>query len=70
MGWFLVQTKGPRNVDIDPDQIAQIHDAFADAGIPQSSTIAAIKDIVLNHEWSRPGQVGDQELVFDDIVLH
>src|ERR1039457_1870311 len=28
MGWFLLQIKGPRNAAIDPDQLAQIHDAF------------------------------------------
>ena len=36
MGWLLVQTKGPRNADIEPDQLAQIHAAFAAAGIPRN----------------------------------
>jgi hypothetical protein len=70
MGWFLNQAKGPKNVDIDPDQLAEIHAAFAAAGIPPSSNIEAIKDIVLNHEWSRPGQAADQEVIFDDIALY
>jgi hypothetical protein len=68
MGWFLVQTKGPRNADIDPNQLAQIHAAFADAGIPEAAIIDPIKSIIQTDKWSR--QVGDQELVFDDIVLH
>jgi hypothetical protein len=68
MGWFLNQTKGPRNAAIDPDQLAQIHDAFANAGIPEAAIIDPIKSIIQTDKWSR--QVGDQELVFDDIVLH
>jgi hypothetical protein len=68
MGWFLLQTKGPRNADIEPDQLAQIHAAFADAGIPEAAMIDPIKSIIQTDKWSR--QVGDQEVVFDDIVLH
>jgi hypothetical protein len=68
MGWFLLQTKGPRNADIEPNQLAQIHAAFADAGIPEAAIIDPIKSIIQADKWSR--QVGDQELVFDDIVLH
>src|ERR1035437_8782560 len=68
MGWFLLQTKGPRNADIEPDQLAQIHAAFADAGIPEAAIIDPIKSIIQTDKWSR--QVGDQEVVFDDIVLH
>jgi hypothetical protein len=43
MGWFLNQAKGPKNVDIDPDQLAEIHAAFAAAGIPPSSNIEATR---------------------------
>jgi hypothetical protein len=68
MGWFLLQTKGPRNADIEPDQLAQIHVAFADAGIPEAAIIDPIKSIIQTDKWSR--QLGDQEVVFDDIVLH
>ena len=70
MGWFLLQTKGPRNATIDPDQLAQIHDAFADAGIPHSSMIEAIKSIVLTNEWSGYRQVPDNDENFDDIALY
>ena len=68
MGWFLLQTKGPRNAAIEPDQLAQIHAAFADAGIPEAAIIDPIKSIIQTDKWSR--QLGDQEVVFDDIVLH
>jgi hypothetical protein len=57
MGWFLVQAKGPRNVDIAMDQLAEIYHAFADAGIPPSSMVEAIKGIVLTHEWSGPAAI-------------
>ena len=70
MGWFLVQTNGPRNAAIEPDQLAQIHAAFANAGIPQSSIIEAIKSIVLTHEWSRNRQILDDDEIFDDIALY
>jgi hypothetical protein len=50
LGWFLLQTKGPRNATIEPDQLAQAHNAFADAGIPQSSMIEPIKSILQTHE--------------------
>jgi hypothetical protein len=69
MGWFLLQTKGPRNAAIEPDQLTQIHDAFTEAGIPQSSIIDAIKGIAQNHEWSGPFQGPDDDEVFDDIPL-
>jgi hypothetical protein len=53
MGWFLVQTKGPRNANIEPDQLAQIHAAFAAAGIPEAATIDPIKSIIQTDKWSR-----------------
>jgi hypothetical protein len=53
MGWFLLQTKGPQNVVIDPDQLAQIHAAFAAAGIPEAVTINPIKSIIQTDKWSR-----------------
>src|SRR5665811_2197101 len=70
MGWFLVQTKGPRNADIDPDQLAQIHAAFADAGIPQSSMIEAIKSIIKTDEWPRYHPELDADEIFADIAPH
>jgi hypothetical protein len=44
--WFLLQTKGPRNAAIDPNQLAQIHTAFAAAGIPEAAIIDPIKSII------------------------
>jgi hypothetical protein len=70
LGWFLLQTKGPRNAAIELDQLAQIHAAFADAGIPQSSMIEPIKSILQTYEWSRPYQGPDADEMFDDIALY
>src|ERR1017187_1389646 len=70
MGWFLVQTKGPKNAAIEPDQLAQIHAAFADAGIPQSSMIEAIKSIIKTDEWPRYHPELDADENFDDNALH
>jgi hypothetical protein len=70
MGWFLLQAKGPKNAAIEPDQLAQIHAAFADACIPQSSMIEAIKSIVLTDDWPHPRQAPDDDENFDDIELH
>jgi hypothetical protein len=70
MGWFLLQAKGPKNAAIEPHQLAQIHAAFADAGIPQSSMIEAIKSIIKTDEWSLHHQVPDDDENFDDIALY
>jgi hypothetical protein len=70
MGWFLLQTKGPKNVAIDPDQLAQIHAAFADAGIPPSWMIEAIKSIIQTHEWPRYHPELDDDEIFADIELY
>src|SRR5450759_980684 len=69
MGWFLLQTKGPKNAAIEPHQLAQIHAAFADAGIPQSSMIEAIKSIIKTDEWSLHHQRRDDDEIFDDMTL-
>jgi hypothetical protein len=70
MGWFLLQTKGPRNVAIAPDQLAHIHAAFTGAGIPPSSMIAAIKSVVLTDNWPHPGLALDDDEIFDDIEVY
>lgn len=51
IGWFLQQTKGPNNIEIEPDLLSGIHNAFESVGIPQSSLIEVIKDIVLTYRW-------------------
>jgi hypothetical protein len=70
MGWFLLQAKGPKNAAIDPHQLAQIHAAFADVGIPQSSMIEAIKSIIKTDEWPRYHPELDADDNFDDIALY
>ena len=69
MGWFLLQADGPRNTAINSDQLVQIYDAFATAGIPPCTTIEAIKTIVLTDEWSRHRQRPDHDEIIADIPL-
>ena len=67
MGWFLLQAKGPKNAEIEPDQLAQIYAAFASAGIPQSSIIEPIKSIIKTDEWPHyHPEINDDE-IFDGI---
>ena len=47
------QAKGPRNIDLPPQQLAQTYCNFAEASILQTSIIAAIKSMILTDEWSR-----------------
>jgi hypothetical protein len=70
MGWFLLQTKGPRNAAIDPDQLEEIYDAFGNAGVPPASMIEAIKSIVLTDEWSRHRHIPDDDEIFDEIEAY
>jgi hypothetical protein len=42
LGWFLEDAKGPRNADIEPEQLAQIRATFSAAGIPPDRVITAI----------------------------
>jgi len=52
IGWFLDEVKGPNNVDIEPQYLGQIHEAFANASIPQSFIVEAIKTLSLTKGWS------------------
>jgi hypothetical protein len=45
LGWFLDEVKGPRNVEIEPDQLEVITAAFADVGVPSSQVVRAIETI-------------------------
>jgi pimeloyl-ACP methyl ester carboxylesterase len=45
-GWFLDEVKGPRNVEIEPDQLEVITAAFADVGVPSSQVVHAIENII------------------------
>jgi hypothetical protein len=42
LGWFLEDAKGPRNADIEPEQLAKIRAAFSEAGISPYEFITAI----------------------------
>jgi hypothetical protein len=46
LGWFLEQVKGPRNIDIDSKQLAEIRTAFSKVGIPPYFIIAAIHGMI------------------------
>jgi hypothetical protein len=46
LGWFLDEVKGPRNVEIEPDQLEVITAAFADVGVPSSQVVHAIENII------------------------
>lgn len=41
------------NVDIEPDQLAQIHANFAAAGSPEAEIIEPIRSIILTSDWAR-----------------
>jgi hypothetical protein len=45
-GWFLDEVKGPRNVEIEPDQLEVIAAAFAHVGVPRSRVVSAIENII------------------------
>lgn len=70
LGWFLMQTKGPRNAAIAPDNLARIYADFANAGIVQASTIEAIKSILVAHDWSPYRHALDDHEIFDDLGLY
>jgi hypothetical protein len=46
LGWFLDEVKGPRNVEIEPDQLEAIAAAFAHVGVPSSQVACAIENII------------------------
>ena len=71
-GWagFCFKPKARKMRQSEPDQLAQIHAAFADAGIPQSSMIEAIKSIIKTDEWPRYHPELDADENFDDIAPH
>jgi hypothetical protein len=51
-------------------KLTQIHAAFADAGILQSSMIEAIKSIIKTDEWPRYHPELDDDDNFADIALY
>jgi hypothetical protein len=49
--WFLVDTRGPKNIAIAAQSLGHIHDAFAACGILKSAIIKPLNAIILNDEW-------------------
>jgi hypothetical protein len=45
LGWLLDQVKGPRNSEVEPDQLEVITAAFAQVGVPSSQIVRAIENI-------------------------
>jgi hypothetical protein len=46
LGWFLDEVKGPRNIDVESEQLQVIGAAFAGVGVPGSRVVAAIESIL------------------------
>jgi hypothetical protein len=44
-GWFLDNVKGPRNAEIDTQDLEIIFQSFAEASIPQASMIQTIEQL-------------------------
>ena len=51
LGWFLAQTKGPANADLNQDRLRQVHATFREAGIPIGSNSSAVRSILLRRNW-------------------
>jgi hypothetical protein len=49
LGWFLDEVKGPRNVDVEPEQLKVIGTAFANVGVLRSHVVSAIEKIIYAH---------------------
>jgi hypothetical protein len=69
LGWFLQQTKGPNNIDIEPSKLVQIQDAFACVGIHKLSMIEAIRNINQIHKWLGNQEAFDDEDILDEFGL-
>jgi hypothetical protein len=55
LGWLLDEVKGPRNSEIEPQQLALIRTAFADVGVPSSKVVRAIENIIyVDRDFLRP----------------
>jgi hypothetical protein len=46
LGWFLDEVKGPRNREIEPEQLQVIGAAFAGVGVPGTRVVSAIENII------------------------
>jgi hypothetical protein len=44
--------KGPRNIEVEPDQLQVIGAAFAGVGVPESRVVTAIERIIFESSFS------------------
>ena len=51
LGWLLRQIKGPDNIEVEPRCLKCHEHAFFEAGIPTSTEVAAIRDLILRARW-------------------
>jgi hypothetical protein len=54
LGWFLDETKGPRNADLEPGPLEIVAATFAEIGIQKSCVIAGIENLTFCRAWQRP----------------
>ena len=53
LGWAIVDLKGPKNSDIDPEALSRHYETFLGAGIPRLADIAAIRSLLWRRHLSR-----------------
>ena len=58
LGWFLDEVKGPRNSEVEANQLEMIAAAFVEAGVPSSRVVQAIENII--YEDSGPLRLVDE----------
>jgi hypothetical protein len=54
LGWFLDETKGPRNADLEPGPLEIVAATFADIGIQTSRAISGIENLIFCRAWQTP----------------
>jgi len=54
LGWFLDETKGPRNADLELGPLAIVAATFAEIGIQTSRVIFGIESLIFGRGWQTP----------------
>ena len=54
LSWFLDETKGPRNADLEPGPLEIVAATFAEIGIQTSRAIAGIENLTFCRAWQTP----------------
>jgi hypothetical protein len=54
LGWFLEESKGPRNADLEPDKLEIIATTFADVGVMTSRAISGIENLTFGRARRTP----------------